>query len=114
MPDLESIANSTVTQVITRGIIILLPVLLTAMGWLVTDKLDTITATHKSMWQTIKEGNVTLSKIQLDVVSAKSDMQNHQRDDDKFDSRIESVLADHETRLRSLQLQPWPAAPRHN
>ena len=128
MAYLEKIVNSTASTAVSRLMITLfLPVLLGALGWLIIDKLDSITTTQGRMWERFGKTSEVITEIKTNLAVSAANLAAHSVEEDRFVRDTKDVLSDHEQRIRLLQanrtfapsplspLTPYPIpVPQHN
>lgn len=115
MADLNSIANSTYSVVISRLVIVILPFLLALLGWLVADKLETIGKDQVNTWayvgrtnEVVAKTSETLSDIKTNIAVGNAAYLNHVKSDDAFEVSVKALIADHEMRLRAANARSAP------
>lgn len=106
MADLDKLANSTASVVTTRITIMIIPLMMAALGWFITDKLSTIGESQKGMWTYIGKADEKLNSIQTAVAVGNAAFVSHKSEDENFDNTVKAAIADHEQRLRLLQSAP--------
>ena len=106
MADLDKIANSTATVVSTRLVILVLPVLMTIIGYFASSKLDEIKDTQKAFWQIVGTMNNNIGDIKTSSATITANFESHRREDDQFENTVKAAIQDHENRLRMISQPP--------
>ena len=104
--DLNGIANSTASTVVSRLTIMALPFLIGIIGWFSINSLTELKENQGKFWGAIAKVDGNLNEIKTNVAVGNSQFSAHVHDDDVFKESVKSTLTDHETRLRLVGQPP--------
>ena len=108
MPDINAIANSTASTVVSRITIVILPFLVAIIGWFAINLLTEIKETQGKFWGVIGTLNTNLSEIKTNQAVTSANFAAHLANDADFDNLTRETLKDHESRLRMLSIPTYP------
>ena len=97
---LNRVAENSIAKIAARYV---MPLIIAAMGYLVQDKLSTISENQKAFWARIGQFNETLSGIKQDAATEAVQLHAHDAADARFQIDTDRTLADHEARLRARE-----------
>lgn len=81
-----------------------IPVLAIIAGYLIQSKLEEISSTQKLFWGELGKFSKAQSELSVNLAVTNSNINSHARDDDVFERATAAQLADHEARLRAIQI----------
>jgi hypothetical protein len=80
-----------------------IPILVIVVGYLIQDKLTTITSVQNSSIKELKKITDAVAEVKTSIAVINSSFQSHNVEDINFENSTKFILQDHETRLRSQE-----------